>query len=297
MQGIYPIYVPDSTVFAEKLVQLAHLATLGVSLTMAKVREQHWIPRLRCLVKKLIEQCYGCKRFQAIAVAAPPPGLLPLERMEHSGVFKVVGVDFTGPIKYRKSPRMEGKAYLVLFACSLTRALHLEVWPNQETATFLGSLKRLIAHQGCPSTIFSDNGQTFIGAAHWLKEIQTDEQLQAYLAEKRITRRFNLTHAPWWGGQFERLVGVFKRAFYKTIGREMLSWTELCEVVLEVETQLNQRPLSYVEDDVQLPLLNLASFLFQKSNRLLEQELWREEDVDLHKRAKYLKTCKDTLWK
>lgn len=192
---------------------------------------------------------------------------------------------------------MEGKAYLVLFACRLTRALHLEVWPNQETATFLGSLKRLIAHQGRPSTIFSDNGQTFIGAAHWLEEIQTDEQLQAYLAEKWITWRFNLTRAPWWGGQFERLVGVFKRAFYKTIRGEMLSWTELCEVVIEVETQLNQRPLSYVEDDVQLLLLTPASFLFQKSNRLLEQELWREEDVDLHKRAKYLKTCKDTLWK
>lgn len=192
---------------------------------------------------------------------------------------------------------MEGKAYLVLFACRLTRALHLEVWPNQETATFLGSLKRLIAHQGRPSTIFSDNGQTFIGAAHWLKEIQMDEQLQAYLAEKWITWRFNLTRAPWWGGQFERLVGVFKRAFYKTIRGEMLSWTELCEVVIEVETQLNQRPLSYVEDDVQLLLLTPASFLFQKSNRLLEQELWREEDVDLHKRAKYLKTCKDTLWK
>ena len=137
LQGIYPIYVPDSTVFAEKLVQHAHLATLhgGVSLTMAKVRDQHWIPRLRRLVKKVIKQCYGCKRFQAIAVAAPPPGLLPLERTEHSGVFEVVGVDFAGPIKYRKSPRVEGKAYLVLFACSLTRALYLEVLPNQETTT------------------------------------------------------------------------------------------------------------------------------------------------------------------
>ena len=299
LQGIYPIYVPDSTIFAEKLVQHAHLATLhgGVSLTMAKVREQHWIPRLRRLVKKVIKQCYGCKRFQAIAVAAPPPGLLPLERTEHSSVFEVVGVDFAGPIKYKKSPRVEGKAYLVLFACSLTRALYLEVLPNQETTTFLGSLKRLIARRGRPTTIFSDNGRTFIGAAHWLKEIQKDEQLQAYLAEERITWRFNLSRAPWWGGQFERLVGVFKRAFYKTIGGGMLSWTELCEVVLEVETQLNRRPLSYVEEDVQLPLLTPASFLFQKSNRLPEREPWREENVDLRKRAKYLKACKDALWK
>ena len=39
LQGIYPIYVPDSTIFAEKLVQHAHLATLhgGISLTMAKL--------------------------------------------------------------------------------------------------------------------------------------------------------------------------------------------------------------------------------------------------------------------
>ena len=157
-------------------MQHAHLAILhrGVSLTTAKVREQHWIPRLRRLVKKVIKQCYGCKRFQAIAVAAPPPGLLPLERTEHSGVFDLVGVDFAGPIKYRKSPHVEGKAYLVLFTCSLTRALYLEVLPNQETTTFLGSLKRLIPRRGRPTTIFSDNGRTFIGAAHWLKEIQKD---------------------------------------------------------------------------------------------------------------------------
>ena len=155
----------------------------------------------------------------------------------------------------------------------------------------------MIARRGRPTTIFSDNGWTFIGAAYWLKDIQKDKHKQAYLAEERITWRFNLSRAPWWGGQFERLVGVFKRAFYKTIGGGMLSWTELCEVVLEVETQLNRRPLSYVEEDVQLPLLTPASFLFQKSNRLPEREPWREEDVDLRKRAKYLKTCKDALWK
>ena len=77
----------------------------------------------------------------------------------------------------------------------------------------------------------------------------------------------------------------------------MLTWPELCEVVLEVETQLNRRPLSYVEDDVQFPMLTPASFLFQRTNRLPEQEHWREENVDLRKQAKYLKSCKDALWK
>ena len=77
----------------------------------------------------------------------------------------------------------------------------------------------------------------------------------------------------------------------------MLSWSELCEVVLDVETQLNRRPLSYVEDDVQLPLLTPFSFLFQRSTRLPEQEPWPEETTDLRKRAKYLRSCKEAVWR
>ena len=299
IQGRYPVYLPDDCLFTEKFVQRSHRRTLhgGVALTMADIRERHWVPRLRQVVKKIIKSCWGCKRFQAIAISSPPPGLLPRERTEGSTAFEVVGVDFAGPIKYRRSARVEGKAYLVLFACNLSRALHLEILPNLETATFLGSLKRLIARRGRPSSIYSDNGRTFIGAAKWLKQIRKDERIQSYLADEDIHWRFNLSRAPWWGGQFERLIGLFKQAFFKTIGGGMLSWTELCEVVLEVETQLNRRPLSYVEDDIQFPLLTPASFLFQRSNRLPEQETWREEPGNLRKRAKYLRSCKDALWK
>ncbi|XP_068674448.1 uncharacterized protein [Montipora foliosa] len=119
--------------------------------------------------------------------------------------------------------------------------------------------------------------------------------MQDYLASEKITWRFNLSRAPWWGGQFERLVGPSKRAFYKVTGGGMLTWSELSEVVLDVETHLNRRPLSYVEDDVQLPLLTPSSFLFQRSIRLPERQSWREEDYDLRKRERYLRTCKDAL--
>ena len=299
IQGRYPIYLPDDCLFTEKFVELAHVRALhgGVALTMAKVRDNHWVPRLRQLVKKVIKGCWGCKRFQALALATPPPGLLPRERTEGSTAFEVIGVDFAGPIRYRKSTRAEGKAYLALYTCSLSRALHLEMLPDMGTATFLGSLKRLVARRGRPAKIFSDNGGTFVGAAKWLSQIRRDEKVQGYLADEEIVWRFNLSRAPWWGGQFERLVGLFKRAFFKVVGGGMLSWTELCEVVLEVETQLNHRPLSYVEDDIQLPLLTPASFLFQRSNRLPEQEYWREENTDLRKRVKYLRSCKDALWR
>ncbi len=167
IQGRYPIYLPDDSVFTEKLVRHAHLRTLhgGLGLTMAEVREKYWIPRLRKLTKKVVKSCWGCKRFQAVAQATPPPGLLPTERTEGSGAFQIIGVDFAGPIKYRQSPRVEGKAYLVPYACSLSRAMHLEVLPNQETTTFLGSFKLMVARWGRPGKVYSDNEKTFVGAA------------------------------------------------------------------------------------------------------------------------------------
>ena len=91
------------------------------------------------------------------------------------------------------------------------------------------------------------------------------------LEDHEISWRYNLSRAPWWGGQFERLVAVIKEAFYKTVGGGTLTWTELAEVILDVETQINRRPLTYVEDDVELPLLTPQTFLYQRSTQLPEQ--------------------------
>ena len=77
-----------------------------------------------------------------------------------------------------------------------------------------------------------------------------DEQLHDWLAKQKIAWQFNLSRAPWWGGQFERMVGLVKQALYKTTGKENLRWEELEEVLLDIETVLNNRPLDYVEDDI-----------------------------------------------
>ena len=116
---------------------------------MANVREGYWIPRLRRLVKKMIRQRHGCKRYQAVALEVLPQGLFPLERTQGSGAFEVDGVDFTGPIMTASLREWEGKAYLLFYACGLTRALYLElILFNLETTTFLRSLKRFIARRG-----------------------------------------------------------------------------------------------------------------------------------------------------
>ena len=116
------------------------------------------------------------------------------------------------------------KVYILIFSCSLSRAIHLEVLPNQTTQQFIYALKLLIARRGRPKVIYSDNTKTFVAASKWIEKINKDELMQEYSIKEEIQRKFNLGRAPWWGGQFERKVGPVKQFSYKTTGR-----TNLCQ--------------------------------------------------------------------
>ena len=109
--------------------------------------------------------------------------------------------------------------------------------------------------------------------------------------------KFNLSRAPWWGGQYERLIGVVKQALYKTIGNGLLPWAELEDVILDVEVTLNNWPLSYVEEDIQLPILTVNALQFCRTNILPELQEYHVENPELRKRAKHIRRCKDALWK
>jgi hypothetical protein len=173
----------------------------------------------------------------------------------------------------------------------------IDLLPNLTTAEFLLSLKRFMAQRGRPERIYSDNGGTFVAAAKWIRMAMYDERFQDYLGKQQIRWQFNLSRAPWWGGQFERIVGLVKSALRKCIGNGMLRWKELEEVLLDVEVTLNNRPLTYVEDDLQFPVLTPNSMLFANSNILPEMEPHHVEDGDLRGHAKHLLKCKTAVWK
>ena len=88
---------------------------------------------------------------------------------------------------------------------------------------------------------------------------------------------------------------------FKVIGDANLTWIELSEVILDNKTQINRRPLSYVEYDVELPTLTPESFVHQRTNLLPEQDTCKTVkkigEIGLRKRAKFLKTCKEGLWR
>ena len=50
--------------------------------------------------------------------------------------------------------------------------------------------------------------------------------------------------------QLERMVDLMKQYLYKTGGKTNLSWQEVEDVLFDVEITLNNRPLNYLEDDI-----------------------------------------------
>ena len=120
---------------------------------------------------------------------------------------------------------------------------------------FIRCLRRFTARRGLPEITVSDNAKTFKAAAKVLRKVFSYPSVKRFLANRRITWRFNIDRAPWWGGFFERMIQNAKRCLRKTLANAKLDYDELHTLLVEVEGTLNSRPLTYLSsDDVEEPL-------------------------------------------
>ena len=86
-----------------------------------------------------------------------------------------------GPLTFKTNGGKETKVYILLFTCSLTRAMNLKVLPNHSTQEFIIALIRLITRRGSTSVIYSDHANTFVVPSKWIDKINNDETRQEYL--------------------------------------------------------------------------------------------------------------------
>ncbi|CAK9811776.1 hypothetical protein ANTQUA_LOCUS6957, partial [Anthophora quadrimaculata] len=102
-------------------------------------------------------------------------GDLPAARVTPARPFHTCGVDYAGPmlIKDRIRSKISLKAYLCIFICFATKAVHLELATDLSTEAFINCLRRFISHRGLCHSIYSDNGTNFIGARNHFKELSS----------------------------------------------------------------------------------------------------------------------------
>ncbi len=155
-------------------------------------------------MKKLL---YVCVTYEGAHCkgALPPP--LPEFRASETRPFQTTGVDYAGP--------RSTKAWMILYTCYSTRAVHLDLVQDMTAETFMRSFRRFTARRGTPARMISDNAKTFKTASVSISSICERPEVKKFFSTVQVQWQFNLEKAPWWGGAFERMIKSAKRCLRK----------------------------------------------------------------------------------
>jgi hypothetical protein len=253
----YPVILPKKHPVTELIIKYHHEKEghqMGLNYTLNHLRERYIIVHARETVKRILRECNECKRRFRGKPSQQQMAPLPSIRLEVTmKPFTNCAVDFAGPfftMQGRGKSRV--KRYLSLFVCLQTRCVHLEMSWSLETDGFLKALTRMVARQGWPRDMLSDNRTNFVGGNNELRELvqQLDQdKIQRMTANNGIRWHWNPPLAPHFGGVFERMIKAAKRAIYAILGNADVNDEELLTTFTGVESLLNSRPLTVMSDD------------------------------------------------
>ena len=128
----------------------------------------------------------------------------------------------------------------------VVRAIHLEYVKDMSIISFLNALRHFMSRRGQPKVIYSDNAKYFKTAANQISTIEW---------------RFITEYSPWKGGFYERLVKNVKLSLKCLVYNRVVDEDFFQAILCEIESIINKRPLTYVDDDKGEIILRPCLFL------------------------------------
>ncbi|XP_074655765.1 uncharacterized protein LOC141909274 [Tubulanus polymorphus] len=163
---------------------------------------------------------------------------LPSERLTpDQPAFTNTGVDYFGPIEVKR-----GRVGQFISRCHIPLIL-------------THALRRFKARRGSVKYIRSDNGTNFVAAKRELqvciKKWNTDK-IHETMLQQDVNWEMNPPAASHFGGVWERIIRSVRKIMYSLIKEQGLQLNDesLCTLFCEVESILNGRPISTVNNDV-----------------------------------------------
>ncbi|CAK1579069.1 unnamed protein product [Parnassius mnemosyne] len=252
-----PIILDHDTHLTSLLVADAHSKTLhgGVQVMLCFLRTRFWILRARILVKAKIRKCLICAKLNATA-RSQLMGDLPRVRITPAKPFLNTCMDFAGPFHIlisRGRGARTNKAYIALFVCMSTKAIHLELVGDLTSDAFIGAFRRFVARRGRCAHIWSDQGRNFVGAnrilaAEWAEaRLQLEGPIAETLAMDGTEWHFIPAYSPHMGGLWEAGIKSMKNHL-KRIMTSHVTYEEMSTLLCQIEACLNSRPLTVLRD-------------------------------------------------
>lgn len=250
----YPIILPKKSFITRLVISNEHKCLLhaGKKLTLASLCQRFYLINGLREVKGVIHKCLVCFKLRAKA-SEQMMGSLPSDRVNPSRPFEKVGIDYGGPFSIKlhrvRKPQIL-KAYILLFICFTTKAIHIELASNLTTECFLQALKRFIFRRNKPSIIYCDNGSTFKGANNQLHELYSlhfnqvhQDKITNFTSDLGIEFSFIPSYSPVFGGLWEAGIKSAKYHLKRVVGQQVLTYEELNTIIIQIEGLLNSRPL------------------------------------------------------
>ncbi|VDM85359.1 unnamed protein product, partial [Strongylus vulgaris] len=108
----HPLIILQNSWLSEAIIRDIHEnGHPGIGHTIALVRQNHWIPKLRAQVTRIIRKCVECQRFNNLPYKYPNQSDLPNARVQRSKPFEHVGLDYFGPLSIKVVEETTGKCY------------------------------------------------------------------------------------------------------------------------------------------------------------------------------------------
>ncbi|XP_060836320.1 uncharacterized protein LOC132918983 [Rhopalosiphum padi] len=294
----HPIVLPAAHKITRLIFEDIHQALLhcGPQALLAEVRQRYWPIRGRSMARSVIKRCVICVRARP-KFEYPLMAPLPKQRVAPTRPFAVSGVDFAGPLTIRSGIRRQTgiKAWIAVFVCFSTRAIHLEPVVGLTSGAFLASLRRFMSRRGKCTTIHSDNGTNFIGAQKELASYLSD--CDSSMAREGIEWKFNPPSAPHFGGLWESAVKSTRHHLSRILKDGRLNLEELNTLLCQIEACVNSRPMTPLGSDPSEPgALTPAHFLIGGSLLLAPEPSLADESIEHLRRWKYVQALMQGFW-
>ncbi|XP_018364037.1 PREDICTED: uncharacterized protein LOC108761807 [Trachymyrmex cornetzi] len=256
----HPIVLPTRHHITEILLAQEHkkLHHCGSQQLLNAVRTRYWPLSGRRETRKVGRKCIPCFRYRPNIPELIMADLPESRVTTASRPFIVCGVDYAGPFNLRQSNRRGRisvtKAYVVVFVCFKTKAVHLELVSSLTMEAFMSVFRRFCARRGTCAHVYSDNGTNLVGAARELKEIyeflrKEKDQIESQLAAQEIQWHFIPPRSPHFGGLWEAAVKSVKRHLKIAMKDLIFTYEEYYTLLVEIESVLNSRPLTALSAD------------------------------------------------
>ncbi|UYV67785.1 hypothetical protein LAZ67_5002051 [Cordylochernes scorpioides] len=208
---INQVLLPRSHHLTTLIVNNVHVHNLHSSTqaTLAAIRNIFWIPSGRNVVRKILRTCMKCARFRPFLIK------------------RNMG---------RTTSTMN--AYVALFICFSTRAIHLELISSLTTDALISTIRRFIARRGKPATIYSDNATNFVGAHKIIGKLCHNAS-KVLTNSEGIQWKFIPPSAPHFDGLWEAGVKSMKYHLRRTMGSALLNFEELTTLLDDKKEEKN----------------------------------------------------------